>query len=372
MRPKTDTNSHSIQERLKSIREKIDATDDDLLDILNRRAEFCLEVGKIKSTSKDSVFKPFREKEVLERLSANNPGILPEDHLLSIYREILSSSRRLQRPQEVAYLGPEGTFSFFAGIEYLGHSTDFKPCNNLMDVFQAVAVKDAELGIIPLENSLQGSVGQSLDMFLKYNVYIQAEIFCKISHSLLSLEDSLSSITTVYSHPQPLAQCSEWLRRHLPESMVVPMESTAAAARKAVGKKNCAAIGHVKLGEMLNLNIISRHIEDFTDNWTRFLIIGATRSQEGNHDKTSLLFTLPDKSGALVEVLTILAKKGINMKKLESRPLRSEKWKYVFFADVECDFSRNKYSELKKNLGENCHSLRILGSYPAGPYLSDV
>ncbi len=360
------------ENRLKLIRIQIDKIDTKLLEILNGRAELCREVGRIKSKSKDSVFKPFREKEVLERLTNENPGALPEDHLRAIYREILSSSRKLQQPQTVVYLGPEGTFSYFAGIEYLGHSADFKPCSNLKSVFNSVETREAELGIIPLENSLNGSVGQCLDMFLEYDVYIQAEVFCKISHALLSKEKSLSSVRTVYSHPQALEQCSEWLRIHLPEAVIVPMESTAAAARKIIDTKESAAIGHIKLEKIFDLNILSRQIEDLPDNWTRFMIIGCSPPSGGSQDKTSLLFTLPDKSGSLVKILTLLAQSGINMKKLESRPLRFEKWKYVFFTDLECDLTSDKYAALKKDLTENCHSLRILGSYPAGQYLSGV
>lgn len=363
------TDSESIDNRLKTIRVKIDEIDSKLLDILNQRARLCREVGKIKSKSKDSVFKPFREKEVLSRLVNENPGILPEDHLRAIYREILSSSRKLQQPQEVVYLGPEGTFSYFAGVEFLGHSADFKPCNDLREVFHAVASKEAELGIIPLENSLHGSVGQCLDMFISFDAYIQAEIFCKISHALLSKETSLSNIDTVFSHPQALEQCSGWLRTHLSNAVIVPVESTAAAARKVIQDTKSAAIGHIRLGELYHLNVLSNQIEDLPDNWTRFMVIGATMPGGGNQDKTSLLFTLPDKSGALVQVLTLLAQNGINMKKLESRPLRTEKWKYVFFADVECDLTDDKYNKLKTDLAKCCHSLRILGSYPAGPHL---
>jgi len=360
------------QEGLEQIRNKIDQIDEKMLELLNQRADFCRQVGHLKAETKDMVFKPFREKEVLGRLLQKNQGSLPDDHLQAIYREILSSSRKLQRPQEVVYLGPEGTFSFFAGVEYLGHSTDFRPCSNLEDVFRAVSARQAELGIIPLENSLQGSVGQSLDLFLKNNVHIQAEIFCKISHSIMSSENSMSRVKTVYSHPQALSQCSTWLRVHLADALIVPTESTAAAARKVANEKGCAAIGHIKLGEMFGLKILSRQIEDLPDNWTRFMVIGTSMPAGGNQDKTSILFTLPDKPGALVTVLNLLARQGINMKKLESRPLRSEKWQYVFFADLECDLTGDEYTDLKKDLANNCHNMRILGSYPAGPYLDGV
>jgi chorismate mutase/prephenate dehydratase len=364
--------NRSAAEGLKSIRTDLDQIDTKIIGLLNQRADLCKKVGEVKAASSESVFKPFREKEVLKRLLLENPGVLPDDHLRRIYREILSSSRQLQQSQKVVYLGPEGTFSFFAGLEYLGHSADFQPCRSLKEVFQSVATQDAELGIIPLENSLQGSVGQCLDLFLVHNLFIQAEVFCEIAHSILSVENSLLSVQTVYSHPQALEQCAVWLRNHLPDARIVPAESTASAARKAKREPACAAIGHEKLGDMLGLNVLSAKIEDSPDNWTRFIIIGATPTDGGYQDKTSVLFTLPDKPGSLAGVLTLLAGSGINMTKLESRPLRSEKWKYVFFADLEGSLSEDRYGVLKQEMSDCCDSLRILGSYPAGPYLKKL
>ncbi len=229
------------RERLAEIRGQIDQLDRQLLDMLNRRAELSLEVGRIKAGSADIVFKPFREKEVLEKLSRLNAGPLPEEHLRSVYREIFSSSRALQRPQRAAYLGPEGTFSYFAGVEFLGRSVEFLPMPDIPAVFQAVSSREAELGVIPLENSLQGAVGQSLDHFLRYQVYIQSEIFCRISHCVLGKAQSLAEVRTVYSHPQPLAQCQSWLRTHLPSAKIIPTESTAAAARRVVGHRGWLA-----------------------------------------------------------------------------------------------------------------------------------
>jgi chorismate mutase/prephenate dehydratase len=326
-------------------------------------------VGRIKDGSLDTVFKPFREKEVLDNLTAKNPGELPEEHLRAIYREILSSSRRLQRPQQVAYLGPEGTFSYFAAVSYLGHSAEFTPKAYLEDVFRAVAGREAELGVIPLENSLQGTVGQSLDLFLRFSVHVQAEIYCRISHALLSKAEDPRQVTVVHSHPQPLAQCAVWLRANLPGARLEPAESTAAAAHLAAADPASAAIGHVRLAEMLDLRVLATGIEDLPDNWTRFLVIGACESQLGNRDKTSILFTLPNKPGALSGLLDVLAREGMNLTKLESRPLRGEKWKYVFFADVECDLGKDEYKRVLAELETGTHSLRVLGSYPAGPNL---
>jgi len=351
------------------VRKAINLVDDELVSLLNKRARLSFEVGRLKSSARETVFKPFREKDVLQRLVEINSGPLPEDHLRAIYREILSSSRSLQRPQKVVYLGPEGTFSYFAGLHYLGHLADYQPSPGLDDIFREVRSQGADLGIIPLENSLQGTVGQSLDLFLRFDVFIQAEIFCKISHSLLSEADSLEEITVVYSHPQALQQCTAWLRHNLPKAAVIPVESTAAGATRIKGRSTEAAIAHPALAHSLGLKILSTSIEDLPENWTRFLVIGAHEPPSGNRDKTSLLFTLPDKPGSLASVLNLLAREGVNMKKLESRPLRGEKWQYVFFADVECDLSRQEYGELMKDLENTCHSLRILGSYPNGPSL---
>lgn len=353
---------------LADLRREINKTDDHILELLNQRARLCLAVGAVKSETDETVFKPFREKEVLSRLIAANPGVLPEDHLRAIYREILSSSRKLQKPQRAVYLGPEGTFSFFAGVELLGSSTDFESCRNLDGVFAAVAGNKATLGIVPLENSLQGSVGQNLDLFLKYDVYIQAEMFCRISHFLMGTGRDLADVKTVCSHARALEQCMGWLDTHLPDAEFVPVRSTAVAAEKAAQRPDWAAIGHRKLADMFSLNIFASHIQDTPDNWTRFIVIGNEPPEGGNRDKTSLLFTLSDRSGALVNVLQILAHGNINMRKLESRPLPSETMRYMFFADVECDLTSDEYADLKAELAAHCHTLRILGSYPAGQY----
>jgi chorismate mutase/prephenate dehydratase len=361
---------NSSTQRLTEIRTQIDDLDERILDLLNKRASLSREVGQLKSDSLDIVFKPFREKEVLSRLNALSPGILPEDHLRAIYREILSSSRRLQQPQTVAYLGPEGTFTHLAGLEYLGRSMDFSPCPTLHDVFLTVASRKADLGVIPLENSLQGSVGQSLDLFLQYNVYIHAELFSRISHALLAVNADLSSVRTVYSHPQALAQCSGWLRTNVPQASVIPTESTAAAAAQAEREGDgSAAIGHPRLVERYGLKAVALDIQDLPDNWTRFLVIGPTPTVGSSRDKTSLLFTTPDRPGALAAILNLLADQGLNLTKLESRPLKGEKWKYVFFMDVECDLSQEQYENTMNNLTSLCHTMRVLGSYPTGPHL---
>lgn len=379
----SQTGNDAGAQRLAVIRKEIDQVDGELLRLFNQRACLSLEVGRIKANAPGIIFKPLREREVLDNLASRNPGPLPEEHLRAIWREILSSSRAMQRPQSVAYLGPEGTFSYFTGLQYLGHAATFQPCRDIAQIFEEVTTGQCELGVVPLENSLQGTVGVSFDLFLKHDVFIQAELFSRISHCLLSNAPDLAAVRTVYSHPQPLAQCGGWLRTHLPAAALVPVESTAAAARQAQGRTDVAAIGHKKLADLLDMRLLAKRIEDEPGNWTRFVIIGPKsaktsqagpipRPTPGEHsgaDKTSMLFTLPDKSGALAQVLDLLARHGINMRKLESRPLRGQCWKYVFFADVESDMEDERHAALLEELRHSCTSFRILGSYPTGPQL---
>lgn len=368
--------------QLKKLRDQIDAVDAELLVLFNRRAALSLEVGRLKAGAAP-VFDPRREKELLDSLTLRNPGPLPEAHLRAFWREILSSSRALQRPPRVAYLGPEGTFSFFAGLEYLGRSTLFESCTDLHAIFQKVCDGTCALGVVPLENSLQGTVGQSFDLFFKFDVVIKAEFSSRISHCLLSNAGSLSEVRTVYSHPQPLGQCGAWLRAHVPTTVLAPAESTAAAAHRAAAEPGAAAVGHRRLADMTGLSILAANIEDAPDNRTRFVII-APRSgsdkaipscpehagpQTASPEviKSSLLLTLPDRAGALSAVLNLLAENNINMRKLESRPMAGQCWKYVFFVDVECDLKDAAHAPLVEQLRRTCTTFRILGSYPAAP-----
>ncbi|WP_319471856.1 prephenate dehydratase [uncultured Pseudodesulfovibrio sp.] len=349
---------------LADLRVKIDSLDKQIVDLLNKRAQVSLGVGRYKAAHNEPIYKPFREQEVLNKIADSSPGPLPDTHLRTIYREIMSSSRHLQRPERVVYLGPEGTFSYFAAIEHMGSAAALTPKNNFEEIFRAVAEEGAELGVIPLENSIEGTVGQVVDLFMKYKVYIQAEVFSRISHSLMSNAENLEDVEVIYSHPQPLGQCRDWLRNNMRDVPTIPMESSAEAAALVAGKKAAAVVGHVKLADMHGMNVLAQNIEDMPDNWTRFLIIGAAPSTEDRRDKTTILFTLPDKPGALARVLSTIALQSINMTKLESRPFKGEKWKYVFFTDLECDLTNERHEEVLEDLRQQCHTLRVLGTYP--------
>lgn len=352
--------------RLELIRQEIDAVDESILDLLNRRARCSLEAGALKQGRGAGVYRPGREELLLENLLDKNGGPLPGAHLRAIYREILSSSRALQRPLKVAFLGPEGTFSHMAALEFFGNSMDFLPMPRFDDIFEAVENRACEIGVIPLENSLHGTVVQSIDLFAAHEVYIQSEWFSRISLSLMSRATGLEAVKTVYSHPQPLGQCAGWLRANLPEARHISVDSTAAAAHKVLGEANAAAIGHGGLAARLGLGVLAGSIEDTANNWTRFVSIGTEPQPVGGANKTSLLFTLADRPGALASALQCLARAGVNMNKLESRPIRSERWKYTFFCDVSCDLTDPAHAGLLEELRTLCHGFRILGAYPAG------
>lgn len=378
MRDEANTDS------LAEVRWRIDALDTELVELLNKRAALSLEVGRIKRNcalaSQDKsgpgaqsgavILKPFREQALLDMLIGknHNAGPLPDEHLVAIYREILSSSRALQAPERVAFLGPEGTFSHHAVTRFLGHSTETLCSHNLEGIFKAVSDKTCALGMVPLENSLHGTVGESLDLFLRYDVRIISELYLRVRHCLVSAEERVADVHTVFSHPQPLAQCSNWLKTHLPKARLIPVESTAAAAvRVASEMGGAAAIGHEELGMRAGLRILARNIENESRNWTRFVLIAAKESEIPlGVNKTSVLFTVPDEPGTLAAVLDILAGENVNMKKLESRPLPGQPWKYAFFVDLQFIGDITTQERVLEAMARQCLTLRVLGRYPEG------
>lgn len=364
---------------LAELREQIDDVDRQLLELLNRRANLSLAVGKAKRQVSGKVFDPAREARLLERLATLNQGPLKAEHVTSVWRAILSASRSLQKPAAVAYLGPEGTFSYFAARDFLGEAMTFVPCHDFNEIFRGVSLGEYDAGVIPLENSIHGTITQSFDLFSQYEVNIQAEFFSRIANSLLSRESSLEHITTVYSHAQPLGQCAAWLRAHLPSARLVSVESTAAAAWKASREDGAASIGHRSMAEKLGMTSLADNIQDDTSNWTRFVLIragsapkNASHEEEPENFKSSLLFTVQNRSGTLSTVLNTFSAHRVNMTKLESRPMKGTCWDYVFFADVECDLSSTGRRALIEDLSACCTSVRVLGCYPEGPRLDST
>ena len=361
------------------LREQIDDVDSRLLELLNRRAGLSVAVGQAKRQVSGKVFDPAREARLLEGLAERNPGPLKKEHILSIWRAVLSASRSLQKPCSTAYLGPEGTFSYFAARDFLGESMTFVPCRDFNEIFRGISLGQFDLGVIPLENSIHGTITQSFDLFSQYEVTIQAEFYSRIANSLLSRETALDAVKTVYSHPQPLGQCASWLRAHLPAARLVSVESTAAAAWKASREEGAASIGHRSMAEKLGMTALADNIQDDTANWTRFVLVragetpvGSTDTQEQAHFKSSLLLTVPNRAGTLSAVLNVFSAHKVNMTKLESRPMKGSCWDYIFFADVECDLSSAGQKPLIDDLYTCCSFVRVLGCYPEGPRLDST
>ncbi|WP_346665133.1 prephenate dehydratase [uncultured Mailhella sp.] len=364
---------------LADLRRQIDDVDSQLLELLNRRAGLSVAVGQAKRQVSGKVFDPAREARLLEGLAKRNPGPLKTEHILSIWRAVLSASRSLQKPCAVAYLGPEGTFSYFAAMDFLGESMTFVPCRDFHEIFRGVSLGQFDAGVIPLENSIHGTITQSFDLFSQYEVNIQAEFYSRIANSLLSRETSLDNVKTVYSHAQPLGQCATWLRAHLPGARLVSVDSTAAAAWKASQEAGAASIGHRSMAEKLGMGSLADNIQDDAANWTRFVLIragevpaGSPHETDADNFKSSLLFTVKNKAGTLCDVLNVFSAHKVNMTKLESRPLKGRCWDYIFFADVECDLTASRRADLIRDLAACCTSLRVLGCYPEGPRLDST
>ncbi len=382
MADQQDRSPAAPPQSLDELRAAINQVDDALLDLLSQRARLSLAVGARKAGTGDPVYRPFREEALLERLASANAGPLSEDQLRAVYREILAASRQLQAPQRIACLGPAGTFSHLAGLAFLGRTADFQLEPDLAAVFEAVREGRCALGVSPLENSLHGSVGQCLDLFLTHPVHISAEFFYRIKHALLSRESDLANIKTVFSHAQGLAQCGEWLRRNLPLAQAISVDSTAKAAHLAAENSHSAAIAHADLAADLDLRVLGQSIADQSHNHTRFVLLAPGRLDNGvahvdppahgQPAKTSLLFTLPDRPGSLASLLSLFAQAQINLSKLESRPCKGEDWTYVFFADVTVNLLGAAYERILRDLKRNAHELRILGVYPPGRILPDA
>ena len=354
---------------LGELREKINRVDEQLLVLLSQRGKYSLEVGGIKAKSNMPIFRPAHEKVLLDRLLSRNSGPLPDAHLLAIYKEILSSSRALQRQEQVLFLGPEGTFSHRACLEFFGEAQNCRPVMHLADIFTAVESSESAFGVVPLENSLNGSVGQSLDLFVKHQVFVQAEWFSRIRLSLISRESEMENIQVIYSHAQPFGQCSNWLRDHMPHARHVALESTSLSVRRAAEESGSAAIGHSDMAYRMGLAVLASSIEDNSDNWTRFFVIGSTPSSREHADKSSIVFALPNTPGSLANILNTFSAGGINMSKLESRPMQGALWQYMFFADLDCDILASSHAAVLQQVKNSCIYFRVLGAYPCGRHI---
>lgn len=351
-------------DRLKGLREEIDALDDKILSLLNRRAEAVIEVGKIKSDQKLRFYVPEREVEILRRIVAANKGPFPNDALKSIYREIISASLALEKPLSVAFLGPKATFTHLACLKHFGESADYVPQINVSEVFQAVERGLADFGVVPIENSSEGIVSNTLDLFVDHNLLICGEILVEVAHDLLSVTGDLEHVKKVYSHPHAIAQCRGWLERNMRGVPVFDVESTARAAELAADDPSAGAIAGEAAAKIYGLATIRKRVQDNTNNFTRFIIIGKISPKRTGSDKTSIIFAARDEIGALYLMLEPFAKNQVNLTKIESRPVKKKAWEYLFFLDMEGHISVDPVARAVDELRTRAQYLKILGSYP--------
>ena len=353
---------------LSELRVLIDAVDQELLQALNRRAALANEVGEIKRVEGSTVFRPEREAQVIHGLQAANQGPLLNHSISLIWREIMSACRALEAPQRVAYLGPKGTFSEEAAQRFFGSSITQVPCQNFDEVFHAATSGAAEFGVIPVENSTEGVVTRSLDLLLQSPLHIVGEISLLVRHHLLRLEPSLEKIEVVLAHPQALAQCQQWLTRHLPHAERRAVSSNAEGARLAAGNPAWAAIASERAGGEFGLHTAANAIQDEAFNRTRFVMVCLPSvmpaPQASGRDCISLVVSVPNRPGAVHDLLVPLKQHGVSMTRFESRPARSGQWEYYFYIDLQGHPSQANVASALGALQDLCAFYKVLGTYP--------
>lgn len=357
-----------IDPRLLALRGRIDALDRELLDLLNRRAALALEVGELKKSQGAVVFRPEREAQVIDGLKAINPGPLKTESVAPIWREIMSASRALESPTRVAFLGPAGTFSELAALNYFGSSIVRVHGASIDEVFRATTAGAADFGVVPVENSTEGVVARSLDVFLTTPLFIIGETSLFVRHNLLRKDNRLDGITAVCAHPQALAQCHEWLSHHLPEVERRPVASNAEGARLAGLDASLAAIASERASSEYGLHVVAPAIQDDPNNRTRFAIVTHPQRhpapKPSGHDCTSLVVSVPNRPGAVHDMLVPLKVHGVSMTRFESRPARSGQWEYYFYIDLQGHPDDANVGQALAALREVCAYFKILGAYP--------
>jgi chorismate mutase/prephenate dehydratase len=346
------------------IRREIDELDAAILEMLNRRAEKAIAIGRAKDQSDLEIFDPARERQILDRLASINKGPLPPEAVSDIYGAMFAANRLLEKRLSVAYYGPAGSFTHIAARGKFGATADLQPFETISDAFLAVGKRDADLGVVPIENTTAGVVPMTLDAFMESKLTICAEIYVDIEHYLLSRAATLEEITRVYSHPQAISQCRIWLRANLPGVEVVPVGTTARAAETVSTEPGAAAIGPALAGELHDLPVLRAKIHDQADNRTRFVVIGQSSANPSGRDKTSLLFSVPHKAGALHTALGVFSSHEINMTFIQSHPTKQTQWEYMFFVDVQGHRDDPRLSGALEKLRDHTLILRLLGSYP--------
>jgi chorismate mutase/prephenate dehydratase len=350
---------------LKNLRRQIDSLDKKITRLLNMRAKITLGIARIKHQSGESIYSPTRERDVLEKISMVNQGPLSNNALEAIYREIMSCSLSLEKPLKIAYLGPEASFTHLAALKRFGSQVDYVPLTSIADVFLEVERDNTDYGVVPIENSIEGAVSYTLDVFMDSDLKICAQIILDVAHNLLANcpEDK---IKRVYSNPEVFGQCRIWLQENLGGVEQIEVASTTRAAQIAAKEKNSACIASTLAACVYKIKILARDIEDSPHNITRFLVIGKNDVKPSGKDRTSIMFSVKDRIGALHDMLVPFKKYGINLTKIESRPSKKKAWDYYFFVDLEGHRDNPKVKKALLELENKCKFLKVLGSYPLG------
>ncbi len=349
---------------LDKLRDHLKDKDQAIVTLLNERAALSIEIGALKQDQGIDIYDPAQEQTIYNHVIGVSRGPLPEESLKRIYREILSASRALQAPITVAYLGPDASFSHVAARLHFGLSANYSPQRSITDVFDQVEKGQAQWGVVPVANSLEGPVKVTLDRLLSTPLRIMAERFLPIRHSLISKQPDRDRLKRIYSHPQALAQCQAWIRKHLPGCSLHETDSTAKAAVKILEDDEAAAIGSSDAASVYGLTVIAEGIEDHSNNMTRFLIIGNGKNRPTERDKTSILYGTRHEPGALYHSLRPFAERGINLLNIISHPIKDRMWEYLFFVDFSGHEEETNIQECLNELRNQCTFVKILGSYP--------
>jgi chorismate mutase/prephenate dehydratase len=348
-----------------ALRDRIDRLDDQILELLNQRATCNAEIGQLKASDGSTPFVPSRELEIFERLEERSPGPFPRNAIRNVFREIISASISLQRGVRVAYLGPPATYTHQAAIQQFGQMADLVAASTTAEIFEFVDSGNADYGVVPIENSNEGVVSHTLDLFVESPLTICAEIHVGIHHDLLSKSGDPSRIKVVYSHPQALAQCRGWLELNLPNVPQHSTHSTAQAAERVTREEDAAAIASPVAAELYDLRVVRSDLEDNPNNTTRFLVISNQPPRRSARDITSLLFSIKrDQVGALYRALQPFADNQVNLTRIESRPTRVRAWEYIFFCDFEGHTDDPEIGKAIEQLRPRCDFVKVLGSYP--------
>jgi chorismate mutase/prephenate dehydratase len=362
--------SDDLQKALAGVRSEIDGIDAELLHLLNQRARCAQKVGEIKAEHGEAghIYRPEREAQVLRRLQDANPGPLPNENITFFFREVMSACLSLEEPLGIAFLGPLGSFTGSAATKHFGHAARLLPQSSIDDVFREVESGHAHYAVVPVENSTEGAVGRTMDLLLGTQLKICGEVVLRIHQNLLTKEAGLDKVTKVYSHAQSLAQCHEWLNHNLPGVPRISVASNSLAAQMAAEEQGVAAIAGEAAAERYQLPRLVENIEDEPNNTTRFLVLGKHDAGVSGRDKTSLIMSAPNRTGALHELLLPLSSAGVSMCRLESRPARNVLWEYVFYVDIEGHHDDAPIKAALEELASRAAFMKTLGSYPVAVY----